>query len=137
LLVILEARAELDPSLRADHIPMIDGRGAETAREARQAVFRKTHRHGNGFGHLGKSLFAVISGEGHHFDRLLAKAVTRCVDSVNAHIQQRAARKVLFEARIAFLDLLAKNGVEDTRLANLARSDQRDDLEVGWFEMQP
>src|SRR4030095_9890926 len=88
-------------ALRANKIVVADVSGAETARERRQAFTWEPHDGGGHFFDFGKTLFAVIRGQSDDFDWLVAKQVARCVDAINANVEECAAAQIFSRANIA------------------------------------
>ena len=95
-------------ALRANKIVVADVSGAETARERRQAFTWEPHDCGGHFFDFGKTLFAVIRGQSDDLDWLVAKQVARCVDAINADVEESASTEVLSGANVALFYLHTK-----------------------------
>jgi len=78
-------------AFRANKIVVANISGAEAARERRQSFVRKAHDRAGHFLDFGEALFAVIRGQSDDFDWFVAKQVARCVDAINANVEECAA----------------------------------------------
>ena len=49
---------------------------------------------------FGKALFAIVRGQSDHFDWLVAKQIARCIDAIDADVEERAAAQIFPRADV-------------------------------------
>ena len=93
------------PAVRTDQLVLRHIRGAKAAGEHRHAFARKSKQRAGHFLDLGEPLLAIVCGEPHDFDWLVAKQVARGIDAIDADVVKRPAAEILAHSDVAGLDL--------------------------------
>src|SRR5438876_3843636 len=100
---------------------MADVSGAKTARKYRHSFVREPHDGAGRFLDFREALFTIVCGQPNYFDWLIAKQIARCVDAIDADVEERAATQIFSSAYVVLFYLEAKQRFKVTKLAEVAR----------------
>src|SRR5260370_11058051 len=131
LISIVQTKAPLRP----DQVIVRCRRRAEAADESCDPVVWKAHRHRHRLIDFPETRIIALLAEGKYLGGFIAEQISSRVDTVNADIVDRAAPELRPGPDIAFANLVAEGGIEESEISELAGLRRRDRSQVRLFEV--